>query len=116
MEHLLISGRIADMYMYELYNNGKLDGIYTSDVIAKRLNLSKQWLYECVRNQKLISGIWLIKQSRLTYEEAQKINTKIPKEIIRKNPKKIVVKKHKNSAGRTFCLPIYNEEEKIINA
>nr|DAF33454.1 MAG TPA: hypothetical protein [Caudoviricetes sp.] len=38
------------------------------------------------------------------------------KEIIRKKPKKIVVKKHKNSAGRTFCLPIYNEEGKIINA
>lgn len=105
------------MKMYELYNNGKLDGIYTGEAISDRLNLTKNFMYKCIKNATLIQGTWLVKKSSLTYDEAQKINSKILKEVKRDRPTRVTIRKpHQNSAGRTFCLPEYDKEGRILNA
>lgn len=105
------------MKMYELYNNGKLDGIYTGEAISDRLNITMSLMYTSIKNATLIYGAFLVKKSSLTHDEAQIINRKIIKESERNKPCRTTMRKtHRNSAGRTFCLPEYDKEGRILNA
>lgn len=104
--------------MYELYDNGKLDGIYRSSDIEKKLGVSHSYLYRCAEEGYVIQKRYLIKKSELTYQEAMKLERMQPeikpaaiKTVKTEVP--CVKNRHMESAGRTFMLPDWNKIEKM---
>lgn len=102
--------------MYELYENGRLEGIYNSAELCTKLNMERSYLYQCAMEERTV-GIYMIKKSSLTYKEAQELKKRQPEEM-KKPIKKETVKNDQSfwrqkkgsteSAGRTFRLPDWN--------
>ena len=107
--------------MYELYEDGKMAGIYRNREVAEILDIIPSSVYGYANRGTLIDGKYQIRKSNLTYSEAMKLMQQLPKEkkagAARQQKPSVVIRKRrgkiKYSSGRTFNLPEWDKDGKL---
>lgn len=86
-------------YMYELWKNGRMVGIFTAMSIAEMLDCQETAIYNAAKKEKVVKD-HTVKKSALTHEEAKKLEAMQPQPAKSTKSKSVVkhIKERKSSA------------------